>query len=153
MKRTKALLAALLCALTLTGCGNGTSGGSSAQNASATSAAASGVDALWENAVYKEDASVGEGAHNIKIEVKIGSKSLRALHQKGERSFGGLRRRRRVLGRLQGRNSHTHGRFLDNRCGRRALRARLHFCGRGTARGVNTGACSHYRSTPVFRVM
>lgn len=76
MKRTKALLAALLCALTLTGCGNGTSGGSSAQNASATSAAASGVDALWENAVYKEDASVGEGAHNVKIEVKIGSKSV-----------------------------------------------------------------------------
>lgn len=76
MKRTKTLLAALLCALTLTGCQNGASDGSSAQNASVTSTAASGVDALWENAVYKEDASVGEGAHNVKIEVKIGSKSI-----------------------------------------------------------------------------
>lgn len=75
MKWTKTLPAALLCALALTGCGS-VSGNVSSPNGSAAVSAASGADALWENAVYKEDASVGEGAHNVKIEVKIGTKSV-----------------------------------------------------------------------------
>lgn len=77
MKRTKEFLAALLCAVTLTGCADQSTGGYSAPNASAASSTVtSGIDALWENAKYKEDAAVGEGAHNVKIEVKIGEKSV-----------------------------------------------------------------------------
>lgn len=37
------------------------------------------VDALsplWDNAQYKEDAEIGEGAHNVLIEVKIGGRSV-----------------------------------------------------------------------------
>lgn len=71
MKRTKVLLAALLCAFALTGCGEHTAGGNSAPSASA-----GGIEALWENAVYKEDTTVGEGAHSVKIEVKIGERSV-----------------------------------------------------------------------------
>lgn len=31
---------------------------------------------LWNNAQYKEDAEIGEGAHNVLIEVKIGGRSV-----------------------------------------------------------------------------
>ncbi len=110
MKRTKALLAAVVCvcSLALAGCQDQTVKDNSAAtsstgnsvastaNVSVTSAdsaessvaseasasvpsnssAENSLDDLWENAKYKEDTTVGEGAHNVKIEVKIGSKSV-----------------------------------------------------------------------------
>lgn len=104
-KSTKTLLAAFICtcALTFTGCGNNTSTASTSSATSsadantavstaiesaATSTAASNVSSvesaatsdalspLWDNAQYKEDTEIGEGANTIKLEVKIGGKSV-----------------------------------------------------------------------------
>ena len=104
-KSTKTLLAAFICtcALTFTGCGNNTSTASTSSATSsadastavstaiesaATSTAASNVSSvesaatsdalspLWDNAQYKEDTEIGEGTNTIKLEVKIGGKSV-----------------------------------------------------------------------------
>ena len=79
MKRTsKALLAAIVCscALTLTACGS--TDKETPANGSSTVSAPVGdeLSPLWENAQYKEDAEIGEGAHSVLIEVKIGGRSV-----------------------------------------------------------------------------
>lgn len=80
MKRTsKTLLLAILCSCSLvfTACNGNTdretpnSGGSSAVGAEKD-----GLNFLWDNAQYTEDTEVGEGAHSVFIEVKIGGKSV-----------------------------------------------------------------------------
>lgn len=80
MKRTKALLAALLCVFALSGCNSETpyseQTDSVVSETSETSADSDPLDAKWENAVYKENAEIGTGAHSVQIEVKIGSKSV-----------------------------------------------------------------------------
>lgn len=87
MKRTKALLAALLCVFALSGCNSETpyseqTGSvvsetpSVISDTSETSADSDPLDVKWENAVYKENAEIGTGAHSVQIEVKIGSKSV-----------------------------------------------------------------------------
>lgn len=75
-KTTNTLLAAFICAcaLAFTGCGDTNNGASPA--ASTEKPESDALSALWENARYKEDAEIGEGVHNVKIEVKIGSKSV-----------------------------------------------------------------------------
>lgn len=80
MKRTsKALLMAFVCscALTFTACGSTDKETPSTSNgSSAVGAADSGEVSLWDNALYKEDAEVGEGAHSVLVEVKIGDRSV-----------------------------------------------------------------------------
>lgn len=87
MKRTKALLAALLCVFALSGCNSETpyseqTGSvvsetpSVISDTSETSADSDPLDVKWENAVYKENAEIGTGAHSVQIEVKIGNKSV-----------------------------------------------------------------------------
>ena len=50
----------------------------STANVSSTESAATSdaLSALWNNAQYKEDTEIGEGANTIKLEVKIGGKSV-----------------------------------------------------------------------------
>lgn len=80
MKRTsKALLMAFVCSfsLVLTACGStDKETPSSANGSSVVGAAESGENSLWDSALYKEDAEVGEGAHSVFIEVKIGERSV-----------------------------------------------------------------------------
>ena len=80
MKRTsKALLMAFVCsfALSFTACGStDKETPNSANGSSVGGAAESGERSLWENALYKEDAEIGEGRHSVSVEVKIGEKSV-----------------------------------------------------------------------------
>lgn len=80
MKRTsKALLMAFVCSFTLafTACGStDKETPSSANGSSAVGAAESGESSLWDNALYKEDAEIGEGAHSVLVEVQIGERSV-----------------------------------------------------------------------------
>ena len=48
----------------------------SSANSSPESAPNDELSPLWDNAQYKEDAEVGEGAHSVLVEVKIGSRSV-----------------------------------------------------------------------------
>lgn len=80
MKRTsKALLMAFVCSCSLvfTACNSTdkeTPG--SASGSSAAGAAESGTSALWDSALYKEDVKIGEGAHSVSVEVKVGDRSI-----------------------------------------------------------------------------
>lgn len=92
MKRTKNAIAALLCAVTVTlaGCGEKTSPGSSSEApavVSETNAASSNstgapdetsgpLAGLWSGAKYTEDTEIGAGAHSVLITVSIGGKSV-----------------------------------------------------------------------------
>ena len=80
MKRTsKALAMAFVCsfALVFTACGSTDKETPSFANGSSVAGAAeSGESSLWENALYKEDAEIGEGAHSVSVKVEIGDRSV-----------------------------------------------------------------------------
>ena len=79
MKRTtKALLAAFVCSfsLLLTACGTDKETPNSANGSSTVGGAESGKSSLWDNALYKEDTEIGEGAHSVLVEVKIEDRSV-----------------------------------------------------------------------------
>ena len=79
MKRTtKALLAAFVCSFSLlfTACGTDKETPNSANGSSTVGGAESGESSLWDNALYKEDTEIGEGAHSVLVEVKIEDRSV-----------------------------------------------------------------------------
>ena len=59
MKKTVSLILALVLAAALIACGAPTDTG-----------------ALWENALYNEDAELGDGAKTVKVKVEVGEKSV-----------------------------------------------------------------------------
>lgn len=95
MQRTRTMLAALICALTVAlaaGCGEkkaGTSEPSEARAKSSSVTSSTGnpenstsdsngdpLSPLWEKALYKEDCEIGAGAHNARITVGIGERKV-----------------------------------------------------------------------------
>ena len=79
MKRTsKAMLMAFVCSCSLvfTACADKETPGPANGSSTVSTAESGGLSPLWENALYKEDTEIGEGAHSVLVEVKIGEKSV-----------------------------------------------------------------------------
>lgn len=76
MKR-KALIAAFVCSFSLifTACESKETP-STSNGSSAVGETESGQSSLWDGALYKEDTEIGEGAHSVRIEVRIEDKSV-----------------------------------------------------------------------------
>ena len=71
---------AFVCSFTLafTACGSTDKETPNSANSASNVSAPAGdeLSPLWDNAQYKEDAEIGEGAHSVFVEVKIGGRSV-----------------------------------------------------------------------------
>lgn len=79
MRRTRTLLAVLVCVCALTGCGGQKTEAPETYASAVISAVAGDSDPLsplWEHAKYTEDCEIGSGAHNVRIIVGIGERSV-----------------------------------------------------------------------------